>query len=112
MKRFLLATIAVLVFQPLAMLAGNTSNYVTITAVDQRNDGKFLLDLSSDIQNSRCATVLNRVTGDATSTAGKALLQVSMSAFLSGKRVYIETTDTCSEYAGYDSMYRIYISAN
>jgi hypothetical protein len=114
MTRMQLAIVAltVLVCNPLAVLAGDTGTFVTVTAVDQRNDGKFLLDISGPIQNGSCATVLNRVSGDATTAAGKALLQVSMSAFLSGKRVYINTTNTCSEYPGIESMSRIYISSN
>lgn len=104
--------LAVLLLCPMFILAGNTPSFVTVTAIDQRNDGKFILDLSSPIQNSSCATVLDRVTGDATTSAGKAMLQVSMSALLSGKRVYVETNNTCSEYGGIDSMSRIYVSSN
>jgi hypothetical protein len=107
-----LLTIAVVLLCPTFILAGNTPSFVIVTAIDQRNDGKFILDLSSPIQNSSCATVLDRVTGDATTSAGKAMLQVSMSALLSGKRVYIETNNACSEYAGIDSMSRIYVSSN
>ena len=114
MKRALIVLFAVAIssVHPVPMQAGTTGTFVTVTAVDQRNDGKFLLDISGNIQSSTCATTLNRVTGDATTTAGKALLQVSMSAFLAGKRVYIDTTNTCSEYAGIDSMLRIYILSN
>jgi hypothetical protein len=107
-----LLTIAVVLPWPMSIFAGNTPSFVIVTAIDQRNDGKFILDLSSPIQNSACATVLDRVTGDATTSAGKAMLQVSMSALLSGKRVYVETNNTCSEYAGIDSMSRIYVSSN
>ncbi|HZQ67039.1 MAG TPA: hypothetical protein VFA68_00860 [Terriglobales bacterium] len=114
MKRALvvLFALAVLALNPARILAGTTGAYVTVTAVDQRNDGKFLLDISGSIQGSTCATTLNRVTGDATTSGGKAMLQVSMSAFLAGKRVYIDTTNTCSEYAGIDSIARIYIVSN
>ena len=104
--------IMALLLYPMFIFAGNTPSFVTVTAIDQRNDGKFILDLSSPIQNSPCATVLDRVTGDATTSAGKAMLQVSMSALLSGKRVYVETNNTCSEYVGIDSMSRIYVSSN
>ena len=103
---------AVILLYPMCIFAGNTPSFVIVTAIDQRNDGKFILDLSSPIQNSACATVLDRVTGDASTSAGKAMLQVSMSALLSGKRVYVETNNTCSEYAGIDSMSRIYVSSN
>lgn len=107
-----MAALAVLVVYPLSIFAGSTGSFVTVTAIDQRNDGKFLLNLSAPIQDSSCATVLDRVTGDASTPAGRTLLQVAMSAFLSGKRVYIETTNSCSEYGGIDSVSRIYISAN
>ena len=114
MKRALvvLFALAVLSANPASMLAGTTGTFVTVTAIDQHNDGKFLLDISGNIQSSTCATTLNRVTGDATTTAGKALLQVSTSAFLSGKRVYIDTTNACSEFPGIDSILRIYIVSN
>ena len=108
----ILFAVGLLILMPAPILAGTTGTFVTVTAIDQRNDGKFLLDISANIQSSTCATTLNRVTGDASTTGGKALLQVSMSAFLSGKRVYIDTTNTCSEYAGIDSMSRIYIASN
>ncbi len=114
MKRllFVVAVFSVTIFQPMLLRGGTTGVFVTVTAIDQRNDGKFLLDLSGNVQGSTCATTLNRVTGDATTTAGKALLQVSMSAFLSGKKVLVDTTNTCSEYVGIDSMARIYMASN
>jgi len=114
MKRALIVLIVVglLSIHPAWMRAGTTGTFVTVTAIDQHNDGKFLLDISGNIQSSTCATVLNRVTGDASTTPGKALLQVSMSAFLAGKRLYIDTTNACSEFPGIDSLLRIYIVSN
>ncbi len=81
-----------------AQAVGRAVN-VLITMVDVRDDGLFLINLSSPIgAGPACANITNRMSANANTAGGKALLQVALSAFLGMKRVNVEGTGTCNEY--------------
>ena len=98
----------------LVFAVGTTNGFVSITAIDVRTDNTWLIDVPSNAVNSpSCVTgsrtpVRNRFSGVMKTEGGKATLQFAEAAFLSGKKVYVEGTGTCSEYAGIESVYRIY----
>jgi hypothetical protein len=94
----------------LCMANGTSYNFVTIIGVDVRSDGTFLLDITAPMRSSpTCAKVINRVTGDSNTTGGKILLETALSAFLSGKQVFLEGTGLCSQYSNIESLYRLYV---
>jgi hypothetical protein len=111
MKRVLL--IPALIFFSIALVpyptdAGTTST-VNIVAVDVRNDGSFLIDISQATTGApACASVTNRLSANSNTAGGKALLQLAISVYLSGKPVSIDGTGTCSEVANVESIFRIY----
>lgn len=111
MKRVLL--IPVLTFFSIALDpyptdAGTTSS-VNIVAVDVRNDGSFLIDISQVTTGApACASVTNRLSANSNTAGGKALLQLAISVYLSGKLVSVDGTGACSEFANIESISRIY----
>ncbi len=110
MKRaFLILVVAVLfvVFYPSSMAPGQAFP-VNIIAVDVRNDGSFIIDISQATTSSpACASVTNRLSANSNTAGGKALLQLAISVYLSGKLVSIDGTGACSEYSNIESIFRI-----
>ena len=111
MKRTLWLLVAVILFfiiRPTLVNAGTTAN-VNIVAVDVRNDGTFLIDVSHATTGApSCATVTNRLSANANTAGGKALLQLAISVYLSGKLVTVDGTGGCSEFSNIESIARIY----
>jgi hypothetical protein len=88
--------------------AGTTPT-VTITAVDVRSDGTFIVDLSQATTGApACATVTNRLSANSNTAGGKAILQLTISVYLSGKPVSLDGTGACSEFSTIESIARIY----
>lgn len=108
MRRILLALSAALTvvsFCPRLAFAGATTNPVNIIAIDVRADGKFIIDISQPMSGSpACAVTITRVSGNSNTIGGKALLQASVSYFLSGKQVIVDGTGTCTEYPTIESI--------
>ena len=111
MKRVL--SILVFTFFSIALVpsptdAGSTPT-VNIVAVDVRNDGTFIVDVSQATTGApACATVTNRLSANSNNAGGKALLQLAISVYLSGKLVTVDGTGACSEFSNIESMARIY----
>jgi hypothetical protein len=81
----------------------------TIVAVDVRNDGTFLVDVSQATTGGpACASVANRLSANSNTAGGKALLQLAISVYLSGKPVIVQGTGACSEFSNIESLARIY----
>jgi hypothetical protein len=112
MKRVLfisLVTFFSIALVPSPTDAGSTPT-VNIIAVDVRNTGIFLVDVSQPTAGAPvCASVTNRLSADTNTAGGKALLQLAISAYLSGKPVSIDGTGACSEYSNIESIARIYV---
>jgi hypothetical protein len=106
----LLVVVAILfvVFQPSPTDAGTTPP-LNILAVDVRSDGTFIVDLSQATTGApACATVTNRLSANSNTAGGKALLQLAISVYLSGKPVSLDGTGACSEFSNIESIARIY----
>lgn len=88
--------------------AGTTPT-VTITAVDVRSDGTFLVDISQPTTGApSCATVTNRLSANSNTAGGKAILQLAISLYLSGRPANFDGTGACSEFSTIESIARIY----
>jgi hypothetical protein len=111
MKRVLLISLVTffsIVLVPSPTDAGTTPT-VNIVAVDVRNDGTFLVDVSQSTTGApACATVTNRLSATTNTAGGRALLQLAISVYLSGKPVSLDGTGACSEFSGIESLFRIY----
>jgi hypothetical protein len=111
MKRALLILVPTFFFIALAPFptdAGTTPT-VNIIAVDVRNDGTFIVDVSQPTTGAPvCASVTNRLSANSNTAGGKALLQLAISVYLSGKPVSIDGTGACSEFSNIESIGRIY----
>jgi hypothetical protein len=105
-SKFFKAVALVSVMSASAAHAVGSAGGATITNVDARSNGLFLITLSQPISNSpSCVTVNNRMTGNATVPGGKAVLAAAMLAFSTGARIALaEGTGACSEYAGIESI--------
>ncbi len=81
------------------------ANSVTITGIDVRNSGYFLITLSSPMNGQpACATNHVRMTGDASTAGGKALLSAAYVAYTSQKTLQlVQGTGTCDQYTGFES---------
>ena len=111
MKRALLI-LAVAIF-PLTLGAGltdaGTTPTVTIVAVDVRSDGTFIVDISQPTTGApACATSTNALSANANTAGGKAILQLAISVYLSGRPVSFDGTGACSEFSNIESIARIY----
>jgi hypothetical protein len=109
-RAFLMLAVAMLsvIFHPSPIDAGTTPT-VNIVAVDVRNDGTYIVDVSQATTGApACATVTNRLSANSSTAGGKALLQLAISVYLSGKAVTVEGTGTCSEFSNIESIARIY----
>ena len=111
MKRaFWILAVAILfvILRPSSIGAGTTSA-VNIVGVDVRNDGTFLIDISQAVTGApACATVTNRLSANSNTAGGKALLQLAISVYLSGKPVSVDGSGACSEFSNTESITRIY----
>jgi hypothetical protein len=88
--------------------AGTTPT-VNIVAVDVRPDGTFLVDISQPTTGApSCATVTNRLSANSNTAGGKAILQLAISVYLSGRPVNFDGTGACSEFSNIESIARIY----
>ncbi len=88
--------------------AGTTPT-VNIIAVDVKNDGTFIVDVSQPTTGApACASVTNRLSANSNTAGGKALLQLAISVYLSGKPVSLDGTGACSEFSNIESIARIY----
>jgi hypothetical protein len=78
----------------------------TIINVDARSNGLFLVTFSQPLVNPpSCVSVTNRMTGNANTVGGKAVLATALLAFSAGSRVDLaEGTGACSEYSGIESI--------
>ena len=78
----------------------------TVTGVDVRVNGYFLVTLSSPMASQpACATNHVRVTGDATTPGGKALLSAAMLALSAHTTMaLVQGTGTCDQYSGYEAL--------
>jgi hypothetical protein len=104
----LAGAILFVVVHPSPTAAGTTSP-VNIVAVDVRNDGTFLVDISQVTTGApACATVTNRLSANSNTAGGKAMLQLAISVYLSGRPVSLDGTGTCSEFSNIESIARIY----
>jgi hypothetical protein len=92
-------------------MAGGSSYDVFLTAVDARSDGNFSVVVSQGTAGTAaCATASStQMTGKTTTLAGQQLLALAVAAYLSGKKIGIEGTGLCSEYLGYESIFRVVI---
>jgi hypothetical protein len=103
-----IALIVVLANAPAWAVASGTA--LVITMVDVRNDGTFLISLSSNLTGISCGTgAPNRLSANSNTVGGKALLQTALAAFLAGKRVNVQSTGACSEYTGIESLYMLQV---
>jgi hypothetical protein len=104
-----LAVVILFVFSFPTLIDAGTTSTVTIIAVDVRSDGTFLVDISQPTTAApACATVTNRLSANSNTVGGKALLQLAISVYLSGKPVSLEGTGACSEFSNVESIARIY----
>jgi hypothetical protein len=88
--------------------AGTTPT-VNIVAVDVRTDGTFLVDISQPTTGApSCVTVTNRLSANSNTAGGKAILQLAISVYLSGRPVSFDGTGACSEFPNIESISRIY----
>jgi hypothetical protein len=89
-------------FIPLSPSTAGATGYITgatITGLDVRADGYFLLTLSSDLFSSTAGrTVHNRVWGNANEAGGKNMLATATAAFLAGRTVNVEGNN-CAQTA-------------
>jgi hypothetical protein len=80
----------------------------TIVTVDTRKDGYFLVAVSSPSSGApACATDVVRMSGNATTPGGKAILAMAMAAQLAGRQVHLEGSGSCVEYSQIESIGRI-----
>jgi hypothetical protein len=87
--------------------AGTTPT-VNIVAVDVRSDGTFIVDISQATTGApACATVTNRLSANSNTAGGKAILQLAISVYLSGRPVNFDGTGACSEFSNIESITRI-----
>ncbi len=111
MKRtflILIVLILLVTFHPSSIAAG-TISAANIIAIDVENDGIFLIDISQPTSGApACATVTNRLTGNSNTAGGKALLQLAISVYLSGRPVEVDGTGACREFSNIESIARIY----
>ena len=78
---------------------------VTVVNVDARSDGSFLVSFSQGITTPPpCAAELNRMTGNASTPGGKAVLAVAMLAYSTGSTVFAQGTGACTEYSSIESL--------
>lgn len=90
--------------------AQSSVSNVSVTMVDVRADGTFLINTSAAIVNSpACVIVNNRMSGNANSRGGRVLLQGALSAFLGMKKVNVQGAGGCNEYGGIESLYLLQI---
>jgi hypothetical protein len=86
-----------------------TATTVNIVAVDVRSDGTLLVDISQPTTGApSCATVTNRLSANSNTAGGKAILQLAISVYLSGRPVSFDGTGACSEFSNIESIARIY----
>jgi hypothetical protein len=107
---FLMVAVAILLvtFHSSPTDAGTTAT-VNILAVDVRNDGTFLVDISAATTGApACATVTGRMSANSNTAGGRALLQLAISVYLSGRPASLDGTGACSEFSNIESIARIY----
>jgi hypothetical protein len=93
-----------------AVSFASTTGEVYISGVDVRNDGTFIVSVNGTVTGGpACATVNNALSGDSSTAGGKSLLQVAMSAFLSGKQVNLEGTGHCTQFSQVESLSRLLV---
>jgi hypothetical protein len=111
MKRTLLILAIAIFSLTLNVSPTDASSTLTgsIVAVDVRSDGTFAVDISQPTTGApSCATVTNRLSANSNTAGGKAILQLAISVYLSGRPVYFEGTGACSEFSNIESIARIY----
>jgi hypothetical protein len=96
---------AVLMASNITYARGNVVG-ATIINIDTRADGLFLVTFSqSSSTPAGCANVLNRMSGNANTAGGKAVLATALTGYSAGSRVALaQGTDTCNEYGGIESI--------
>ncbi len=78
----------------------------TVINVDARADGKFLITFSqSTTTPPSCVAVSNRMSGDANTAGGRAVLAAAMLALSTGNPIDLaQGTGACGEYPGIESI--------
>ena len=106
---FLITTL--LIFAAASMVANaGIVGPTTITEIDTRNDGTFLITTSATItQSPPCVTETVRMWGDAKTVGGKNILAGALTAMASGKSIALEGRNTCGEYLTIESIFRLSI---
>ena len=106
MKKLFLILILLLTVIPMGAV-GQRDN-IPITKVRVDRSGLVTIDFSANATQygtpPACATVTNRMTADSNTAGGKAILQAALTAYLSGRQVYLEGTGTCSEFSTLESI--------
>jgi hypothetical protein len=87
-----------------AVGAGNVQ-LATVTHVDARADGTFLVSFSkASTMPPSCATELTRMSGTTSTPGGKAVLAAAMVAFAAGSQVNAQGTGSCGEFETVESI--------
>lgn len=103
--RALVAFHFMLIMSSAANAVGNVEG-TTVVNVDVRSDGYFLITFSrSSTTPPGCASVANRMSGNANTAGGRAVLAAAMLAYANQSPVNLaQGTGTCNEYAGIESV--------
>ena len=100
-----ITAVALLVSAGSAHAVGNVSG-ATVINVDARADGFFLITFSqASTTPPSCVAVPNRMTGNANTAGGKAVLAAAMLAYGARSPVALaQGNGACGEYAGIESI--------
>lgn len=105
-RNIVLSTILFLfVYSSLAWAIAQIPNGSTVTGVDVRDGGQFLVTFSANNTQGGCGSATpNRLSGDSSTPGGKSILSAALSAYLSGKPVFAQGTGLCSQFQGIESL--------
>lgn len=106
MKKLVLILMLLLTVIPMGAVGEHDNIAITRVRVDR--SGLVTIDFPANATQfgtpPACATVTNRMTADSNTAGGKAILQAALTAYLSGKQVYLEGTGQCSEVSMMESV--------
>ena len=105
-RTFRIAAVVGVLLGPLSVAhaVGNVMG-ATVVSVDSRADGYFLVTFSQGRTTPpSCVTVSNRMSGNANTAGGRAVLASALLAYSAASRVELaQGTGACAEYAGIES---------
>ena len=108
-KMLVVALLFSFVVIPPGVFGEGERDYITITKVRVDSNGIVIVDFP---QNSTqygtppaCATISNRMTADANTAGGKAILEAALTAYLSGRQVYLDGTGLCTQDSTMESIF-------